>query len=91
MTPTREQCIAWAREADMPDLSCDPAGALHPALQRALSLAYAAGAADENEASARVAASYSSEPWKHDAAAVHVVDMVAPSIAAAIRARKEKK
>lgn len=45
MTPTREQCIAWAREAGF-----IPNGQTERAwLERFAALAYAAGAADENE------------------------------------------
>lgn len=46
--------------------------------------------AEEREACAKVSASHSSDPWKHDAAAVHVCDMVSVSIASAILARGQK-
>lgn len=44
-------------------------------------------ARDEREECAQVAASHSSEPWKHDSASVHVCDMVSVAIASSIRAR----
>lgn len=82
-TPTREQCIQWAREAGF-----IPNGQTERAwLERFAALAYAAGAADENEACAKTC-----ETLRFSA--------LGPSFeaqqqrnycAAAIRARKEKK
>lgn len=96
MSNDRDEAIRMARECGLIFQNSDIGGGImicpSPIMLEAFYLsAKAKGAEEENEACANVAARYGTEPWKHSPEAVHVVDMVASSIAKKIRARKGKK